>query len=67
MTLMYVASEATKLNRLADALAKALEYVEFDVDGYCVWCEGWENDDGHAPDCQRQVALREYREAMDNG
>ena len=67
MTLMYTVSKATKLNRLADALAKALEYVEWDEGGHCLWCYGWERTGGHAPDCQRQVALREYREAMDRG
>ena len=47
----------------ADALAVALEEVEWDEGGHCLWCYGWERIGGHSLDCRRQVALRGYREA----
>ena len=49
----------------AAALAAALEEVEWDEGGHCLWCYGWERIGGHSLDCQRQVALREYREVND--
>lgn len=48
----------------ADALAVVLEAVEWDRDDYCLWCNHTQ-EAGHGSDCQRQVALREYREAGD--
>lgn len=41
-------------SELADARA-ALERVNW-VNDYCLWCKRF-YDDGHAPDCARQVAL----------
>ena len=49
----------------ADALADALETVEWDEDAYCMWCKRTQ-EAGHGSDCQRQKALREYQE-VSNG
>lgn len=38
------------------ALRAALEAVEYDVHGICLWCAGEYYSD-HNPDCQRQAAL----------
>jgi len=39
----------------APDLLALVEAVEFDADGFCLWCGGW----GHAPDCPRQRALEQ--------
>jgi len=49
----------------ADALAVALKEVEWDEGGHCLWCYGWERTGGHSLDCQRQEALRKYREVSE--
>ena len=55
----------TECDQLRQALEE-VEWVDREVDAIypepatwkqCPWCEWW-FDDGHAPDCQRQLALK---------
>ena len=46
-------------------LYAALESVEWELDHHeeyvCPWCGGYENGEGHKPDCRRQLALKKAR------
>jgi hypothetical protein len=46
------------LHKTNKRLRAALEAVERDADGYCLWCDTYMKN-GHDPDCQRQAALKE--------
>ena len=41
------------------AALEAVEYEDNDYGWYCVWCGAYP---GHAPDCQRQLALAPFLE-----
>ena len=53
-----VLRENLRLRAQNTRLREALEAVVYDADGYCPWCAEYVPN-GHAPDCQRQAALKE--------
>lgn len=49
--------EVAALKAERDALREALEIVEFDRHGMCLWCARWSHQ-GHNIHCPRQLALK---------
>lgn len=54
---LFVAeAKVERLEAQAAALRETLEAVEWGPQGYCAFC-GNHQDDGHRPDCLRQITL----------
>lgn len=45
-----------ELERAREAL-RLVEWEDYDGDGYCPWCNGYQYEGGHKPDCPRQKVL----------
>lgn len=55
---MTLIERCERLRQENAALSAALEAVEWDHNGVCLWCWGSKHGRGHRPRCQRQAALK---------